>query len=838
MPLKLFISYSHKDENLREKLNTHLKLLERQGVIGTWHDRMIPLGTEWAEEIDKNLNTADLILLLVSADFLASDYCYEKEMRRAIELHDQKIARVIPVILRSCDWESAPFGKLQGLPTVTGGGIKPVTKWDDEDEVFTEIAKGIRKVATEQQQWIEEIRSRCRHKMISQYNSIRLLNQTEITVDQLYVDVWLLKRPTQTLQPGSKMWELFDLRNDRLGLGDRNFRDDGMKVANQNNRLLILGKPGAGKTTFLKHLAVDCSKERFQSDLIPVLIELRRIRSTKWKLLDAISQQLELSPQQTEKLLEQGQLLILMDGLDEVPSSSFRGNVQRQVRDIAKEPKHAGNRFILTCRTQVITGEMPQGFTAVEVADFNPEQVQRFVENWFCASGLEENEVGQQWQTFAGEINKNPSLKELTVTPVLLSLMCWVFEDTGELPAQAASLYDQGINLLLERWNDRKEIPEWEMGNKVYRALTLEQKKQLLTEIAAWKFENPKNFVLFEQKVLMQQIVELLKLDNLRDGEAVLRAIEAQHGLLVERADQLWSFSHLTFQEHFTVQWLNQLPLEHLASKIADLQWQEVVKQLVRSQSSDKLLKLIKQAVDYSVSQDAKLQNFLTWVCEKAESVNTKYRPLALRAFYFALALDLDLDLNLARALALNLDLDLARVRARTLARALDLARALNLDLNLALDLDLDLNLARALDLARVLDLDLDLNLARALDLARVLDLDLARVLDLALDLELMKKLEKLRERLSQESPKQNFESFKRWWSVEGQQWTDALRQFTIEHRNMGHDWQFTEPQKQALRQYYDANKFLVELLKIECAVSESVRQEIENNLLLPIDRL
>lgn len=284
MTLKLFISYSHKDEKLREKLNTHLKLLERQGVIGTWHDRMILPGIEWAGEIDKHLNTADLILLLVSADFLASDYCYENEMQSAIELHDQKLARVIPIILRSCDWESAPFGKLQGLPTVTGGGIKPVTKWDDEDEVFTEIAKGIRKVATEKQQWIEDIRSRCRQKMISQYNSIRLLNQTEITVDQLYVDVWLLKRPTQTLQPGSKMWELFDLRNDRLGLGDRDIRADGMQVANQKNRLLILGKPGAGKTTFLKHLAVDCSNEKFQSDLIPVLIELRQIRSTEWKL--------------------------------------------------------------------------------------------------------------------------------------------------------------------------------------------------------------------------------------------------------------------------------------------------------------------------------------------------------------------------------------------------------------------------------------------------------------------------------------------------------------------------------------------------------------------------
>lgn len=763
MKLKLFISYAHKDETLREKLNTHLSLLERQGVIGTWHDRMIPLGTEWAEEIDQHLNTADLILLLVSADFLASDYCYEKEMQRAIELHNQKIARVIPIILRPCDWEFAPFGKLQGLPTAIGAGIKPVTQWSDEDEVFTQITKSIRKVATEKQQWLEEIRSRCRQSMISQYNSIRLLNQAEITVDQLYVDVWLLRRPTRTLQLGAKMLKSFDLRSDRLGLGNRDIRDDGMKVARQYKRLLILGKPGSGKTTFLKHLAVDCSKEQFQPDLIPVLIELRRIRSAEWKLFDVIAQQLDLSSQQTEKLLEQGQLLILMDGLDEVPSSAFRDDVQRQVCDLVQKPQHAGNRFILTCRTQIITGEMP------------------------------------------------------------LSLMCWVFEDTGELPTQAASLYGQGINLLLERWNERKKIPAWEMGDEVYRALTLEQKKQLLTEIAAWKFEHPENFVLFEQKVLTQQIVQLLKLNNLRDGESVLRAIEAQHGLLVERANQLWSFSHLTFQEHFTVQWLTQLLPKQLASKIANHQWQERVKQLVKSQPSDKLLKLIKQAIDQSVSQDEKCQEFLMWVCQKAESANASYKSAAIRAFYFVLnrALDFDLDLACDLDLALNCNLTLDRVRALTR----NLARNLDLDLTLALDL------ACAFDLA----LDrLDLDLTLALDLARALDL----ALDRTLNLELAKKLQKLREQLPQDLSNNNVEALQRWWHSKGPSWTQALREIVIKPWKIGPDWQFTELQGQALRQYYDANKFLVELLKLEDAVSESVRKEIEDYLLLPIERL
>ncbi len=799
MTLKLFISYATRDEIFCDELDTHLALLKRQGFIDTWSARDITAGTDRAQAIG-NLHTAEIILLLISPNFIASDYCYDSELSHAIERHQQGKARVVPIIVRPCEWKFPPLDQLQAIPSKPGEGIKSVTQWENRDEAFLAIAQEIRRVAKElkevrsipkptsqRKETIEEIRSRCRQKMIAQYNSIRLLNQTEITVDQLYVDVWLLKRPTQTLQPGSKMWELFDLRNDRLGLGDRDIRADGMQVANQKNRLLILGKPGAGKTTFLKHLAVDCSKEKFQSDLIPVLIELRRIRSTEWKLLDAIAEQLKLSPQQTEKILEQGQLLILMDGLDEVPNSAFRADVQSQVRDLAQKTEHAGNRFILTCRTQIITGEMPKGFTAVEVADFNSEQVQRFVENWFGASGLEENKVEQQWRNFEGEIDRNPALKELTVTPVLLSLMCWVFEDTGELPTQAASLYDKGIDLLLERWNERKAIPEWEMGNEVYRALTLKEKKELLTDIAAWKFEHPENFVLFEQEVLTQQIAQLLKLREPGDGEEVLRAIEAQHGLLIERADQLWSFSHLTFQEHFTVQWLTRLSSEKLARKIADCQWQERVKQLFRSQSSNELLRVIKKAVDQSVLQDAKYQEFLMWVYQKAESVNAAYRPSALRAFYFALSLDS--------------------------SQAFD--RAVSLSLSLAFDLSLAVSLSLAFDLSRALALDLSLSL----------------------DPKLVEKLQKLREQLSQELPTSNFEAFKHWWRNEGQQWLQVLQQVMSEHQSIGYDWQFTESQRQVLHQYYDANKFLVELLR-ESKVGKEMRQEIEDKLLLPIDKL
>lgn len=224
-------------------------------------------------------------------------------------------------------------------------------------------------IASNEEDWIEEVRSRCCERILYQHGTIQLLNQAEIGVDQLYVDVWLLNRSPRTFQVSeSTLLKSFDLRNDRLGLGDRIRRDEGMAVANENTRLLILGKPGAGKTTFLKHLAVDCSNGKFQRELIPVLIELRRIQSEEWKLLDAISAELEVEDQeQTQKLLKQGKLLILMDGLDEVPTGDFRRNVQEQVSSLAKQPEHSGNRFILTCRTQIIK-KPPKRFEPVEVA--------------------------------------------------------------------------------------------------------------------------------------------------------------------------------------------------------------------------------------------------------------------------------------------------------------------------------------------------------------------------------------------------------------------------------------------------------------------------------------
>lgn len=142
----LFFSYSHKDEALRDQLETQLAMLRRQGVIQTWHDRRIVTGEELDHAVSAHIEADDVILLLVSPDFLASDYCYEIEMARAMERHRTGEAIVIPVIVRACDWHHAPFGKLMATPT----DGRPVTQWPDRDQAFLEVAKSVRAAVQKQ----------------------------------------------------------------------------------------------------------------------------------------------------------------------------------------------------------------------------------------------------------------------------------------------------------------------------------------------------------------------------------------------------------------------------------------------------------------------------------------------------------------------------------------------------------------------------------------------------------------------------------------------------------------------------------------------------------------
>ena len=140
--LNIFLSYAHEDEVMKIKLDRNLVMLKQNGQINVWEDKAIMAGDVWDEKISTALTTADIILLLISVDFNNSKYIWEKELKVALERHERNEARVIPVILRTCEWSDMPYAMLQALPT----GARPISSFADADEAYTDVARGIRMV--------------------------------------------------------------------------------------------------------------------------------------------------------------------------------------------------------------------------------------------------------------------------------------------------------------------------------------------------------------------------------------------------------------------------------------------------------------------------------------------------------------------------------------------------------------------------------------------------------------------------------------------------------------------------------------------------------------------
>ncbi|MEQ8961665.1 MAG: signal transduction protein, partial [Coleofasciculus sp. C2-GNP5-27] len=311
-----------------------------------------------------------------------------------------------------------------------------------------------------------------------------------------------------------------------------------------------------------------------------------------------------------------------------------------------------------------------------------------------------------------------------------------------------------------------------------------------------------------------------------QDSNAVLESIAAQHGLLVERAREIYSFSHLTFQEYLTArEILAKSDIALLVSKIPEKRWREVFLLTAgMMRNADELVQNMKQRIDGLVAGDEKLQRVLNWVNQKSLSVEVRYKQSAVRAFYFSLVLSYNHVLFFDLDDFLFLDLDHVRFH----------------DLVIQLDLDCDLDRSFSRNLGIDPDISHDLILDRFLSHVLSLSHNLSRNFDLVLALALVfnPDLEQSLKQLKNQVPSReedDKEQFNQWWRVNGKAWTEQLRTVMIQHRNMGHDWQFNNSQKQLLQQYYDANQLLVDCLKSDCDISQEVRQHIEYTLLLPI---
>ncbi|MFP4122257.1 MAG: NACHT C-terminal helical domain 2-containing protein [Coleofasciculus sp.] len=758
-----------------------------------------------------------------------------------------------------------------------------IAQKDDELE-----AEQNRNAASDIDALVQEIRKQVEPNIRERCGTMRVLDMSQpIGLGKIYTSVNILEKLTKTrgLELADLMRDTSPEEFDRFCLGNvRARRIPGLEAVEQFSKLMIFGKPGAGKTTFLKHLAIQCIGGKFQTERIPVFITLKDFAETDGNpdLLEYLDRSLLMHPA-LQNVVCAGRALILLDGLDEVRDADS-DRVLRQITGFSQQ--FPQNQFVITCRIAAREYTFEK-FTEVEIADFDDKQIADFSGKWFRSK----NDPIKA-ERFLHKLQENEPIRELATNPLLLTLLCLVFEDSGSFPTNRAELYENGVDVLLKKWDVKRNIER----DHVYKGLSLKRKKDLLSQIARTTFEEGNYF--FKQRQLERYISEYIQnlsgastdLEALEiDSAAVLKSIEAQHGLLVERARGIYSFSHLTFHEYFTARKIvmscnpyaaDDLTLQELVSHVGEKRWREVF--LLTTQSldpADALLRLMKAQIDRLLVGNERLQEFLIWVDEKARSVKVPFKLASVRAFYLALEQRLEIDSNQANvrefpiptlafsidpdfAFAYDLGIDFELLKTLLASQIIEEAtRSVNIkclsfydndgnyyddggvylgkeDTFILGDDDSDLNQYQAKVYGQFWD---DVKEKWNVDSDISLHDELYIVFQYPLEEKLREELLFLREQLptplefAKNPENEGEENWNDWGEFDCQSWTLSLLNTMLEHRNIGQDWQFSDTEEASVQQYYNANKLLVDCLNSDCYVSREVRQEIEDTLLLPM---
>lgn len=675
---------------------------------------------------------------------------------------------------------------------------------------------------------VQEVRDKVRDIIQEWCGTMRVLDMSQpIHISQIYTGVNILEKLTahrrKTIKEFLAESNLEDL--ERFGLGRvTEERVLGESVVKKYRKLIVLGKPGAGKTTFLKHLALQCNQGIFMPNLVPIFLNLKYFSESPNypTLLEYIGQvfyDCGVTVEQFQELFAHQSVLILLDGLDEVKNEHYE-RILNEIRNLSRI--YYENNFILTCRiaAKEYSYDVLDKFTEVELADFDAKQIEIFISQWFDA----QNKKNIKAEEVIKALNKNYRLSQIAVTPLLLTLICLVFEEKCHYPNNRSELYTEGIEILLSKWDAKRGIQR----EQVYQQLSLQRKKDLLSYIAFNTFKEKEFF--FSQEDAKNYIKEYIQ--NLRsnadreqealqlDSEAILHAIEAQHGLLVERAKGIYSFSHLTFHEYFTAREINirkrpqKEAFKELMNNLSDRYWQEIFLLSAEMAQPDAslFLDIMKEKIDQILGGNEKLQQFISYVQQKSLIHKTSVKLSAIRAFYF----DIDFDIDQERQLSLLLD-----PSANYLVCGSFFARVFkNTDFEEGIHIaeEYDKNVApgqRKISEVSSANEAMYIALKYALE-SKYLQQDIKNI------------LEKLYQKDAQpNNDKLNEEKLKIL--------ADKSRSLAKKKRQIGSDyWQFDDKEKTILKNYYEANLLLVKCLNTDCIINHELVSNLLDTVFLP----
>ncbi|MGR3278879.1 NACHT domain-containing protein [Acaryochloris marina NIES-2412] len=479
------------------------------------------------------------------------------------------------------------------------------------------------------------------------HGQIQVLGMSKpMPLDAIYSGVRMLD--TESMKSYASQADLEKAYRNR---GDRRFRHhdcpkrNGIDIANEYERLIVLGDPGIGKSTFLRKVGLEALKGEqgsYKHEQIPVFLELKRLTSPNLDLGDCIAAEFEncgfpSSKGFTQKALNNGKLLILFDGLDEVPTSNLDIVIQK-IQDLVD--RYSDNRFIASCRIAAYHTYFKRVNT-VAISEFDDAQIEKFITNWFSSELDQQSHTAQQcWELLQKPENKGA--KELAQSPLLLTFLCMVYNESLTVPSNRTTLYGQALDILLQKWAAEKRIKR----DEIYAGFHSDLEKELLAKIAKDGFEDDQLF--YSKALLVKEITEFLgdALDAPKNlnASAVLEAIEVQQGILVERATDIYSFSHLTLQEFLTAKYIVKW---HLLDDLVELhatddRWREVIILVagLMGRAAIGLLEKLEVQIQ-KLSNNLKLRGWLAWSEAKTTHSTSDYSGEIKRVFSLQLILDL-----------------------------------------------------------------------------------------------------------------------------------------------------------------------------------------------------